>query len=626
MKLSSPARHLQDLMTGARQDHVRWPDTSLLSAVELGTLIPAAYRVGKRPGGARMARFSTEAEARTRQPVFTPEACLDLFGALVDGLATRKWADLFVGIGALVRCPAGAPLERLAEPARTVVAFLLREKRLDSPFSLLAAAGLAGLDAEVAAQLTEGRGPIAVAEVELLLGWDVPRRALFAESVREHSFNAFPPLPDVLERLDDLPDYRDFARVTLETAEARVAAIHAGEIPYRADKTFATGEKETIGRAARLALFRDEPWLPELLGRLLPGVAVAPTEARTLPSQGVLFEIARAVEDHPTPEAMAALRAARQATRHAGVPKQLDRILKRIEPTLAGRIEVAFRLPDGRVRQALGEHTAVISTDGAVELSWWHGDKKLRSAPAAVRQEHPDEVKRLRNLAKQVQRQQATLVRALEAGYASDTPPPYRRLAGQPIVDRLIWEFEVSPGAWRSELGLGVPDVPVRLWHPARASAEEVAAWRDVVRELGQPFKQAFREVYPLTAAEEATEVYSDRFAGHVVDYPKLYALFKRQGWRAEHLGPWDGGGSGEARRRVGGWQVTFSHDLLPDADGHAVTGQVRFHRPAEGGRQAASLAEVPPVVFSEAMREVDLFAAATSATSGGVVISSAAP
>ncbi|MEU8246816.1 DUF4132 domain-containing protein [Nonomuraea sp. NPDC048916] len=617
MRLSPLARRLLDLMTGASGDTAEWPDTSQLSAFELGALLPAAYRVGKRDGGARMARFSVEEQARQRQPLFTPEACAELFDALVEGLRTRRWADMCVGVGALARCPAGAPLERLADPARTLVEFLLRENRPDSPFSLLAAAGLAGLDTEVAGRLTEGRGPIAVAEVELLLGWDVERRALFAESVCERSYNASPPLPDVLERLGGLPGYLDFARSTLETAEARVTAIHAGAIPYRADKAFESGEKDTIGRAARLALFRDEPWLPELLDRLVRGVAVAPIQARTLPSQGVLFEIARAVEDHPTPEAISALRAARQVTRHAGVPKQLDRMLKRIEPALADRIEVAFRLPDGRTRQAVGEHTAVISTEGEVELSWWHGDKRLKSAPAAVRREHADEVKRLRELAKQVRQQQATLVRALEAGYTGDVTPPYRRLAGQPVVDRLIWEFEVSPGEWRAELGLSVPDVPVRLWHPARASVAEVSAWREAVqdKELRQPFKQAFREVYLLTPAEEATGVYSNRFAGHVVDYRKLYALFKRRGWHADYLGPWDGGGSGEAQRVLAGgrWRVTFFHEHLPDDDGYAATDQVRFHRLAEGAWRPAPLAEVPPLVFSEAMRDVDLFVAVTS-------------
>ncbi|MFC7714498.1 DUF4132 domain-containing protein [Nonomuraea recticatena] len=246
-------------------------------------------------------------------------------------------------------------------------------------------------------------------------------------------------------RLDGLPGYPAFARVALEQAEARVAAIQTGEIPYQADKAFDYWETRTLGRAVRLALYRDEPWLPALLDRLLRGVAVAPTQAKTLPSQALLFEIARAVEDHPTPEAISSLRAARRTTRHAGVPKQLDRMFKRVEPALAERLEVAFRLPDGRVRQAFGEHAAVISIDGAAELSWWHGDRKLRSVPAAVKREHPEEVKRLREQVKLVQQQQTTLARALEASYTAEEAPPYRQLEGHPIAERLIWEFEVSP-------------------------------------------------------------------------------------------------------------------------------------------------------------------------------------
>ncbi len=611
-RLVQRERLLQDLMAGVTTRAAHGLDASRLSAYELGALLPTAYRVDLEPCDAVLARWEIEREASERQPLFTPEACADLF----DALAGRR-ADIRVAVGALVRCPAGAPLDRLAGPARVAVERLLREDRLDEPFSLLAAAGLAGLDAEAAARLTAGRGPLAVAEVELLLGWDTTQRALFAESARESSRNAPPPLPDARERLSVLPGYAAFTRTTVEAAAARVDAIHAGEVPYRAEKAFGVGEKQTIGRAVRIALLRDAPWLPGPLERLVRGVAVAPTQARTLPSQGVLFEIARAAEDHPTPEAVSALRAARDATRHAGVPKQLDRVLKRIEPALADRVEVAFRLPDGRVRQALGEHTAVISVEGEAELSWWHGDRKLKTVPAAVKREHPEEVKRLRELAKRVRRQQKTLVRALEAGFAHQVAPPYRQIEGHPIADRLIWEFEVSPGAWRSELGLTVPDVPVRLWHPARATPDEVRAWREVVqdKELRQPFKQAFREVYLLTPAEEATATYSNRFAGHVVGYHKLYALLKQRGWQAPYLGPWDGGGDGEARRVLGGggWRATFLHDYLWHEDGYATTGEVRFHRMAGDGWRQAPLAEVPPLVFSEAMRDVDLFVAVAS-------------
>ncbi|MBB5084702.1 DUF4132 domain-containing protein [Nonomuraea endophytica] len=523
----------------------------------------------------------------------------------------------------------GVAPERLVAPARELAGFLLPDTiPVYAPFSALVAAGLAGMDGEVRDRLGREQGPIALAEFDLVLGWDVERRALFAEVMRDE------PPQGVTAWLCGLPGYPDFARETLEAARDRVAAIQAGEIAYQADQAFADGEKGSIGRAARVALHRDEPWLPELLEPLLLGVAVAPTQARTLPSQAVLFEIARAVEEHPTPEAISALRAARRAIRHAGVPKQLDRMFKRIEPALAERLEVAFRLPDGRVRQTVGEHTAVISTDGAVELSWWHGDKKLKAVPAVVKREHPGEVKRLRELTQQAAAQRATLVRALEAGYtgqeavhasqesghtgqAGETAPPYRRLEGHAVAGQLIWEFEVAPGVWRAELGMGVPDVPVRLWHPARASADEVREWRDVVlgKELRQPFKQAFREVYPLTPAEEASGTHSHRFAGHVVDYRKLYALFKQRGWRAEFLGRWDGGGDGEARRTLAGgrWRASLEHGLYTEA--YAGTSRVSFQRQAEGKWRDALLTEVPPLVFSEALRDVDLFVAVASIT-----------
>ncbi|MFI7703961.1 DUF4132 domain-containing protein [Nonomuraea sp. NPDC049480] len=568
--LSPLAQRLFRLLAGTANDPTYWPDASQLSVGLVGLGSGAPVQAGD--GIPMAARYAIDEQAR----------------------------------------------QRLVAPARELVEYLLQDgRRSGEPFSVLVAAGLAGMDAEVRARHAEVLGPIAVAEMDVLLGWDVERRALFAEAVRERPGHPDPLPLAVLEWLSGLPGYLDFARTALETAAARVASIHAGEIPYRAEKAFGDGEKASIGRAVRLALLRDEPWLPDLLDTLVRGIAVAPTQAKTLPSQGVLFEIARAAEKHPTPETISALRAARRATRNPAVSKVLDRMFKRIEPALGNRLEVAFRLPDGRVRQAVGEHTAVISTDGEVKLSWWHGEKELKAVPAAVKREHPDEVKRLRELAKQTQQQRATLIRALEAGYAGETAPPYRQLEGHSVTERLIWEFEVAPGVWRGELGLTVPDVPVRLWHPARASVEEVSAWRDVVqsKELRQPFKQAFRELYLLTPAEEATGTYSNRFAGHVVDRRRLGALFKERGWASDFLGPWDGGHDGDAQRVMAGgrWRVSLSHGLYEED--YAATGEVRFHRLAEGRWHQAPLTEVPALVFSEAMRDVDLFVAVASIT-----------
>ncbi|TKK83780.1 DUF4132 domain-containing protein [Herbidospora galbida] len=479
------------------------------------------------------------------------------------------------------------------------------------------AAGIAGMDAELAAWLAERQGAVAVAEQAVVFGWDVGRRARFSELLRSVA-ETLPrtPMPaGGLDWLAEQPGYLGFARAALESAEARVGALQAGEIPYTT-RLFDDPEVMALGRAVRLALHRDETWLPGLLDRLVRGIAVAPTAAKTLPSQALLYEIARATEDFPTPEAISALRTAARITRHAGVPKELAKKFKRIEPALAERLDVAFRMPDGRLRETFGEHTAVISTDGAVELSWWHGDRRLKSVPAAVRRDHPDDVKRLKDLARQAAQQQVTLARALEAGYTSQTPPPYRQLEGNPVTDRLIWEFEVAPGVWQAQLGLTVPDVPVRLWHPARASVEEVRAWREVVqdKEIRQPFKQAFREVYLLTPAEEATRVYSGRFENHIVHYSQIRALFKDRGWTSRYMGFWDGGhDDGEARRVLAGgqWRATLSHHLYEE--GYAQTSVVRFHRRAGSSWEEAPLTEVPPLVFSEAMRDADLFVGVSS-------------
>jgi hypothetical protein len=119
----------------------------------------------------------------------------------------------------------------------------------------------------------------------------------------------------------------------------------------------------------------------------------------------------------------------------------------------------------------------------------------------------------------------------------------------------------------------------VRLWHPVRAPLDEIRARRDllIARQVRQPFKQAFREIYLLTPAERETRVYSNRFAAHILTYQRLYALFKARGWTtARMLGPWDGGDEADATREPAGrrWRVRFFHSYVES--GLASTDQVR--------------------------------------------------
>ncbi|MFF0373962.1 DUF4132 domain-containing protein [Actinoplanes missouriensis] len=596
-----------------------------LTGRDLGTLLPAALRIPfEHP--ARALRAGITSACGSRQPEFDAAALADLFAALAGGDGPGPE----VAAAALLRSPEPFPpsLGRLAGA-------LVTAGRPEHPWAVLALATLSGsVRSRLVAKLAEwGLAPIARDEAVALAAAGPAALALIGEVDGHYSYYSPPPLPDAWDRLAAVPGYPSFARTALETARDRLAAVHAGTIPFRADAAFAKDEVAALGRAVRVALLRDEPWLLPVLRPLLLDVAVAPTAARTLPSQGLLHEVARAAEALPTPELLAALREARALTRHKGVRQQLDRKLSKIGRALGDRPEVGLRLPDlGFGRDGVrvvpaGPAEAVITLTDGVELAWRAAGGRLSSsAPAAVRRDHPEVVAEVRALVKQVRGHLGTLARVLEAGFATGQVVPFAELAanglGWAVVRCLIWEVREPSGEWRAFLPAdgdppdGLLDgADIRLWHPLSATPAEISAWRDVLtaRELRQPVKQAFREVYRLTPAERETVTYSHRFAAHIVHYKKLYALIKGRGWSTSMLGPWDGGDVAEATRVLGGgsWRVTLRHDYRDDDT--AGTDRVWFDRRAGASWRTVPLTDVPPRVFSEAMRDVDLFVSVTS-------------
>ncbi|MFB4264679.1 DUF4132 domain-containing protein [Nonomuraea sp. GTA35] len=200
----------------------------------------------------------------------------------------------------------------------------------------------------------------------------------------------------------------------------------------------------------------------------------------------------------------------------------------------------------------------------------------------------------------------------------------------------LIWEILQGPaglpvrvdGAWELTDPAGrriqpFPDTPVLLWHPIAHSAQEVRGWRDhlIANELRQPFKQAFREVYLLTPAEEETRHHSRRFARHLLRYGQAKALLTERGWSGMSLGHWGllyGSGEAEATKELPGgltahWDFHLDEGSF-DRDGGGtvsicVSGDLRFT--AEG--RGVPLAEVPPLTLSEVLRDADLAVGVTS-------------
>ncbi|MDH3230046.1 MAG: DUF4132 domain-containing protein [Alphaproteobacteria bacterium] len=289
--------------------------------------------------------------------------------------------------------------------------------------------------------------------------------------------------------------------------------------------------------------------------------------------------------------------------------------------------------PDGSLTETLGEATAEIRITGSdtVALFWTGADGRLRkSVPAAVKEHHQDALKELRAKVKEIRGMLAGQRYRLESLYLRDRSWPTaqwrERYLEHPLLAnmtrRLIWTFGgtamVPAGGRFVDVDGAAVEPPqaetVSLWHPIGVAAEEVLAWRRrlAALEITQPFKQAHREIYVLTDAERETRTYSNRFAAHILRQHQFSALCRERGWRYTLQGDWDSHNVPERRLAERGIAVKFSVDPIDPENqtgsgiyNYVTTDRVAFH---DGAGNMLDLADVPPLLFSELMRDVDLF------------------
>jgi hypothetical protein len=289
---------------------------------------------------------------------------------------------------------------------------------------------------------------------------------------------------------------------------------------------------------------------------------------------------------------------------------------------------------NGTLRRPVGDGSFEIAIVGSreVEVRWFDAaGARLKKAPA----EYASEAKSAKQLAGDIHKMlvaqhdrledflQRDRVQRFDAWKAHYLEHPLMAALSR----RLIWHFREgklsSAGLWReggfvdsNDLALEwiTPRTEVRLWHPLGVQAPEVQSWRVYLEQnsLTQPFKQAHREIYILTSAEQATRTYSNRFAGHILRQHQFKALCEQRGWRYDFLGSWDQPQSA-ATRDLAGWDLRAEFWIDHAGGGcapsgvslHVATDQVRFRRSSQ---ETIDLTEVPALVFSEIMRDVDLF------------------
>ncbi len=255
------------------------------------------------------------------------------------------------------------------------------------------------------------------------------------------------------------------------------------------------------------------------------------------------------------PQAVAEIEAAIEAVAEAlDIPR--EEFEERVVPT--------YDLEIGAVsRVTMGDFVATLGFDrGKAGISITGPDGRVRkTVPAAVREGYSRELAELKALAKDVSAmvvaQKLRLERLLmeeRRWEATAWRERYLDHPLNPVVARpLIWQavdphgrvtaFIAQDGHPRDVHGDDVAvDGRIGLWHPATAATADVESWRLRIEELGlvQPFKQAHREVYLLTDAERSTDIYSNRFAGHILRQHQFAALARARGWRYALQGAWD--------------------------------------------------------------------------------------
>lgn len=295
----------------------------------------------------------------------------------------------------------------------------------------------------------------------------------------------------------------------------------------------------------------------------------------------------------------------------------------------------------GVLEETLGDFTAVltITDSNSTQLIWRKGDGKTqKSIPKAVKDSFGEELKQLRATAKDIkqmlppQRMRIERLLLTERQWSFDTwKQRYfeHHLVGT-LARRLIWQCDhggtTTLFAFDGERLVDVndqtvaaleKDAVVQLWHPVNSDADTVLTWRNWLErnQVTQPFKQAHREIYLLTDAERNADTYSNRFAAHILKQHQMAALMQQRGWRYTLQGAWDSANTPsidlpEHNMRVEFW-VEAQGEYGDDTSGmgiylYVATDQVRFYRLQEDGPMR--LEEVPPIVLTELMRDVDLF------------------
>jgi predicted DNA-binding WGR domain protein len=253
------------------------------------------------------------------------------------------------------------------------------------------------------------------------------------------------------------------------------------------------------------------------------------------------------------------------------------------------------------------------------ELTITRGDKSLKSIPAPIKKKHAaiaDLAERATELRKKASRMKLSLETAMCRGdeiSASELVQLFHHAILAPQLAKIVLIGDGIAGypdkggkALRDYRGKFEPikkEERLRIAHSCDLFARgDWDQWQhDCFRaELIQPFKQIFRELYVITKQEKKDQTKSNRFVGQQVSPRQAMALWNARGWHTQE----DVVKIFHDVALIA--QVHFQYDYGTASEIEGLTVDAIEFRKRDEVRPM-KLIDVPPKIFSEVMRDIDL-------------------
>ena len=262
----------------------------------------------------------------------------------------------------------------------------------------------------------------------------------------------------------------------------------------------------------------------------------------------------------------------------------------------------------------------VVDEEGKADIIVTKGDKTLKSIPDKYKKNK--EIEALKDsktyLTKQYSRTRLSLEQAM-LSQTLFTAAELAKILEHPVVKAMLSKLVLfnpetqASGFWQDGKLLSAEGTltPLKaadkllIAHPSHLFyAVQWDLYQKYLfdKELKQPFKQVFRELYVPTKDELETSNRSERYQGHQVQPQKTVALLRGRGWTVNYE---------EGLQKVyhkEGFRATLyaAADWYTPSDVEAPTLEyVVFYNLKDG--KEVPMKEINPVIFSEVMRDVDL-------------------